>query len=472
MDSIKKFFRSMRLTKKPVVLPKPELSLELYEIPLPGPSQIFKLTVDCFDEIFDYLSLTELHSFAQTCLAMQRIAGAYFIENYKSTKTICDKYGIHTEYSYNEDGTLVYPSIKSTAFNPYITIITREFNPIKPLRLFQSHSHEFTSLNHIYLNSNVLDTAKIKCLETILPQLEVIKLLNCSVEGDVYDMLLKFCVNLKKFFVQDDNSAQYPIVKKQTNSWLLREYPLLEMIQLIQRDPFRINELTTFLEMNPTIRTFSISSGYLWKNRQELLESNAKLEKLEIHDYYGNLSSLQELCSFLNQLHERGFFKRLHIFDFYLDEDDYRQLASLEAFSVKYFNVDYLSHLTQLKELLIWKDENDLEIEMELLAKGLVNLRTVFIDNALLDDVLQFIRHSVSVNKIRVEFDKGQGALDLKRLNDERKRLVGACKVAIYVTTDIFLSTKWAAKNGDLNLWFVEIRRADWYGWDHYYDMI
>ena len=162
----------------------------------------------------------------------------------------------------------------------------------------------------------------------------------------------------------------------------------------------------------------------------------------------------------------------MHIFEFNLDEDDYRQLTSLESLSVKYFKVDYLTHLTQLKELTIWKDDNDLEIEMELIAKGLVNLRTVFIDNALLDDVLQFIRYSVNLKKIRAEFDKGQGALDLRKLNDERKKVAGACKVVIYVTTDIFLSTKWAAKNGDLNLNFIEIRRADWYGWDHYYDMI
>ena len=89
---------------------------------------------------------------------------------------------------------------------------------------------------------------------------------------------------------------------------------------------------------------------------------------------------------------------------------------------MKYFKVDYLTHLTQLKELTIWKDDSDLEIEMEFIAKGLGNLRTVFIDNALLDDVLQFIRYSVNLKKIRAEFDKGQGALDLRKLNDKQKR--------------------------------------------------
>lgn len=251
----------MKLSKKTGKPPEPERPLELYEIPLPGPPQIFKLTVDCFDEIFDFLSLTELDNFGQTCRRMQRVAGQYFKQNYKSTKTHCDEHGIRTEYNYNKDGIVVCSYIKSTTLNPYITYLTYEYNKLKSFRYLQLHSNEFTSLSQICLNSNVIDKVKIKCLEKILPQLEVIKLLNCSLDGDFYENILKFCENLKRIYLKDDNSAQYPIVKRQTNTWLLRVYPSLEMIQLTQRDPFQINELKTFLEINPSIRTFSTSSG-------------------------------------------------------------------------------------------------------------------------------------------------------------------------------------------------------------------
>lgn len=290
--------------------------------------------------------------------------------------------------------------------------------------------------------------------------------------GDIYEIMLKYCPKLKKLYVQDDNSAEHPIVKRQTNPWLQRDYPTLEMIRLTQRDSFKINELSSFLDKNPNIRVFSITSGYLWKNRLSLLKCNIKLDKLEIHDYYGSLSNTQELCSLLNQLFERGFFKTLHFYDFNLNEDDYGQIVSLTSLSVKYFETEYLCRLTHLKELTIWKDNDDLEIEMELLAKSLENLKNIFIDNATLDDVMQFIRYSIKLSKLRVEFEHGQGALDIEKLNEERKKLVGACKLMIFVTTDIFLQTKWAVKNGDLNLNAVEIRRADWYGWDHYYDTI
>lgn len=476
MKRIKRFFRLRRLSKRlAAVLPRRLPASEPYEIPLPGPPQIFKLNVDCFDEIFDYLSLSDLHNCALTCRAMQRIAGAYFKDNYKSTKTVWDEHGFHTVYDCNENDTVVSSSIELTAFRPELTCITREFNESNSLcnsypfsRAFKLHRNEFTSLNQMCLDSNVWDTFNYRCLENILPQLEVLRLLNCSFTDDFYEWIVRRCKNLKELYVQDDNPGLSSIFKtkmKPVEFWgmeIVRKEQFYSM-----PNPTRTNVLSTLLEKYPNIHTLSIGSDYLWKCRHELLECNAKLDKLKIH---GNLSTTQELCSLLNQLHERGFYRILHIFEFNLDEDDYRQLTSLESLSVKHFKVDYLTHLTQLKELTIWKDGNDLEIEMELIAKSLGNLQTVFIDNALLDDVLQFIRYSANLRKIRVTFEKGQGALDLQKLNDERKMVPNACKVAIYVTTDIFLSTKWTAKNGNLDLNFIEIRRADWNGWDHYYD--
>lgn len=43
---------------------------------------IFKLTVDCFEEVFDYLSLKDLAAIGQTCKRMQRIAGHCFQQNF------------------------------------------------------------------------------------------------------------------------------------------------------------------------------------------------------------------------------------------------------------------------------------------------------------------------------------------------------------------------------------------------------
>lgn len=40
--------------------------------------QIFKLDVDCVEEMFDWLSINDINSVAETCIRMQRITGDYF----------------------------------------------------------------------------------------------------------------------------------------------------------------------------------------------------------------------------------------------------------------------------------------------------------------------------------------------------------------------------------------------------------
>lgn len=39
----------------------------------PIEAPIFALNIDCFEEIFDYLSLKDVHSFGQTCKALQKV---------------------------------------------------------------------------------------------------------------------------------------------------------------------------------------------------------------------------------------------------------------------------------------------------------------------------------------------------------------------------------------------------------------
>lgn len=49
--------------------------------------QMFRLNIDCFDEIFDYLSMEDLYSLGETCTRMQQIAGQYFKSHYSNATT-------------------------------------------------------------------------------------------------------------------------------------------------------------------------------------------------------------------------------------------------------------------------------------------------------------------------------------------------------------------------------------------------
>lgn len=45
---------------------------------------MLKLNTDCCDEIFEFLSLEDLHSLSQTSRTMRTVTGEYFRRNYKS----------------------------------------------------------------------------------------------------------------------------------------------------------------------------------------------------------------------------------------------------------------------------------------------------------------------------------------------------------------------------------------------------
>lgn len=71
-----------------------------------GPSNVesspklFLLNNDCFDEIFEYLCVEDLHSFGQTCKWMNKVAGEYFKQNHSSARKYFKKDGI---YTFNND---------------------------------------------------------------------------------------------------------------------------------------------------------------------------------------------------------------------------------------------------------------------------------------------------------------------------------------------------------------------------------
>lgn len=51
---------------------------------------IFKMIADCWYEVFDFLSMEDVHSFGQTCKAFQQIAGEYFQWKYGAVTACCD----------------------------------------------------------------------------------------------------------------------------------------------------------------------------------------------------------------------------------------------------------------------------------------------------------------------------------------------------------------------------------------------
>lgn len=418
------------------------------------PPKLFKLNVDCFDEIFDFLTLNELQAFGQTCKAMQKVAGEYFKRNYLNAENFTEAQGIQT--SYNERSDPIYRRTSTAIFNQFINYTSHYSSQREPLHYIKKHSHELMSLNRAYFVCFLLNRA-VHHFQHLWPKIESLQIRQCSVDGDLYQVLLKFCTNLKKLYIQDDYGR---ILNGITNKWLLQVYPSLELFQFTPRTLFRIEELNTFLAINSSICTFSTTSHCLLNHAAEFLASKTQLDTLEILDgYYGPPVNMQTLCTLLNQLHERGFYKQLHLCVVESNQECGEQFASLkalESISVNQFSDKCrLDRLCNLKMLTISNNVN--ASDMETLAKNLVNLKSLSI-GATIDDILPFFRWSVNLRKVHLHLDGH--FLDVAKLSGERAKLENARKIMVYVSDYVFLETKWTTKNGDTDLKWVEMKRS------------
>lgn len=305
----------------------------------------------------------------------------------------------------------------------------------------------------------------IAALQNSLLKIDKLVVYGCRIEGDFHENFLKFCGNIKELTVglEFDNPTPGQVIRKEgENSWMLRKYPSLEKFELDSMETFKINQLCSFLERNPSIRVFSIEERFIWKSRMEFLESNIKLDQLKISSVYDE--DVEKLCKLLNQLYDRGFYKRLTMNLRTIKVELVGHLATLRGFEEMYFNefeddCDF-SGFVNLKKLQS-SDFYDNSKHMCKLAASLINLQQLVLGMVKRNDILPFIERCVNLRKI--EIHSFEDDINLKQLNDAREKLVGAQKVIIYVSDYSFLKTKWSIKNGDTNLSKVELRRSSFY---------
>lgn len=232
--------------------------------------KLFKLNVDCFEYVFEWLSLSDLLKFRRTCKRMKAVVDYYIKLN--------------------------YPRILSSR------MISFKFDRLQ-LDCFQW-------IKCLQLNNRLLDTTA-NSIKHVLNQLESLELTDVKMQGDAYETFLKFCPNLKHLCVA---TRKYPIIGT-GNDWLLHQYPKLEYFHIkVYRpheleQPLRCPELLQFFQQNPNVRTFGACDSFLLMNRDVLLGSHIKLDRLDIN--VGE--DLETICRFTNDLREQEFYSRLHI---------------------------------------------------------------------------------------------------------------------------------------------------------------
>lgn len=157
---------------------------------------IFKLDPDCFFEIFDRCTLgtlNDLNAFAQTCKAMQQVAGQYFQKNFKTIQAQYDDGDIYIRFGNQQ---------KLTGFGPFIRRICIRSDAPDELAYFNQNCKD--SIENIEFRYITLNAAKIELIKDIVGRAEMIKFYSCKFEGEFYEGFLRFATNLKDLGIEND----------------------------------------------------------------------------------------------------------------------------------------------------------------------------------------------------------------------------------------------------------------------------
>ncbi|XP_055306314.1 uncharacterized protein LOC129570648 [Sitodiplosis mosellana] len=413
--------------------------------------EIFKLDVDCFEELFGWLSLDDLHAFGQTCKRMQQVAGHYFRLTYPGVEVLCRSDGIYygaIKYSRN--------NVKINGFADYVeNIRIHEEGSFRFAQL-----NEFKSLKEIYFCRISLTDERIACIKKFLGKAEVIEMVDCDNTEDLYERFLKYCTDMKHLSVKYINGKVHP-----EYDWMLQHYPKLEQLVLHDKKcppPLDEQLLTTFFKQNTNIKHFAANETLLLFIRHSIVTSNAKFDSMSI---LLKTDENVEIRTLMNEFHEQEIYKELHLY-VHTPKQGSCQVAPTVAGTVEKLSyvmfIDDLRvlHLVNLKELQCGLIQPNLN--MESVADALVNLQRFSVWFANQDLIFALIRRSrklcnISVINMEEVERKPVTVLDLDLWNKERGKLIGARKVTVYVDEKLFLATKEATQNKDYK--WIEIKR-------------
>lgn len=429
-------------------------------------SPISKLNRDCFEDLFDYLPLTDLLSVGGTNQRLHQLAGCFFQKKCKFLPIYVKSSGFCLGQCGSEKVSVFGAFIKGVhiGFHSFgdNDELTDSFGYLQ--------SKQPQSLKSIEFQNILLTAHHIKFTNDFFNGIEYVKLNKCEIAGEAHEMLFSLCANMKHLCVIEGAYKDGSSLIGTSNQWLLQRYPRLENVILNPNHNLQINELKTFLEINSMILRFSIDSNFLIANEGAFNTNSLDILAVKF-DRRANL----ELCfNKLNELHARGFHKRLHVdcSDCILSQSDVDRMASIAGFvklTVTMYRPDpqqtiTFGNLQKLEQLDIIRtritDSNNL-------ANKLINLQRLVLSDALPEDIFNFTSRSVKLNTIVVCCDSFHFSpnliLDLSALNKQRAQLAGAHKINIYVREKIYLATKWAMKQTMFE--FIEMKRIESHNW-------
>lgn len=403
-----------------------------------------KIIEDCWEMIFEFLTITDIINLSQTCKQMLEMCGYYIRTYFPEIGFIMYENGIVASYPR-------HIPIREE-FYKYITVL--EINRItldseKTISFFKKNGKKFQSLKTLKLTNTHINNKEIKELMPILKIIENLEL-RCFYSPEItFTQIANYCPQLKNLRMRGCLNDESIFSDRHL-------YPNLEHLSFTQYTTFagEMPELECFLNRHTTLKHFECDWVCLWENREAFMGTALQLDELTIHFSINRLNiSLDKFFGILIQLYHEGCYKWLNLtFDLFFHQTytntiykyfpGLTQLITVKKlilfnFSSILINTSFISHLPELEEIQL--DMINIKDIETLFTEG-KNLKTIKINHI-------FEKHNINTIDI-----------DLTELNDKRKNSADARRVSLYIPENFYLRLK--EKMININLSHIKIKRT------------
>lgn len=425
---------------------------------------IIDLNDQCFEAIFDHLNLHDVLSLSKTCEYFRKYSGDYLKQNYRSMN-------ISIQRGDNKIG-----NTHAKHLSEFWSIIIINDMSLKSLELL-SKCHNLKSL---CIKSELNIHCRIESLRHILKNLSSIHI-PCT-QGTfryMFSLILRYCLNLKKLSVLKipNNPFESPWPWRKcsgdamyeygtTNDWLVRTYPTVEIFEWVRIHYLRNNDLGTFFELNPQIKTFVTDMGSLGLNKHIFSSLKINLHtfvlKISYFGYQEDFFTLMEIF-IANKM-----FSRLQLFDLDCFQPA-KSMNKMTQFLVKHneiieklYGISFaiecsFPNLTMLS-IIKWELPDDFirKVSPEIFP-NLIHMRFRFVGGESIYPFIEKLPKLRSILLLRFHFSKND-CLNLRRINNSRELLEDPAYLIIYTNEDYLLQRR--CQQLPIKSKFVELKRS------------
>lgn len=446
-------------------------------------SYISELPIEILVTIFGFLPLKDLTAVCQTCKLWQQVAFYCYQRNYSATEALVSTFRFKTTYRFGD------PKLILDAFISHIQtflIIDSVLNEIPYFLEKQSKCGMIRTLRFVDVNFTNIG---IESMSEILEKLKWLHIKKCKINRNFIANILTSCPNIKYLTLEKNDYIDHEYFDD-TNP-LIRTFPNLERIEIIERE---IEPLEWFLYINPNIRKVAIVIyGYDYSKMFRRLTDFESENPLFAIDELAilNTGSLPILLpqwvgtSFgvLDTMERFGMYKRLKFYCTFPKDSQRNQeiIDAIAEFNPFKLFIEIFKDERPVK-LSVWRSIEVLciactytVINLDDIACNCENLEIIQFGVSSLGHIMPFICQAENLTKLRIDRlridikdPEKEKILNLSRLNRERAELSNARKITMYVEEELYLATKWAT--GQLNLEFIQLKIIESHDWKHDFD--